>query len=81
MTVSLGSRLACWKTTPMRFRTACGFLRASRPRRETLPPVGGMSVERILNNVVFPPPFSPRTPKISPRRTESETPFNAMCAP
>ena len=30
-------------------------------------------MDRILKSVVFPPPFGPSSPKISPRATESET--------
>lgn len=32
---------------------------------------------RIFNVVVFPAPFGPKKPKISPRATDSESPFSA----
>jgi hypothetical protein len=38
-------------------------------------------VERILNSVLFPLPFGPRRPKISPGETEKEIPARASRVP
>lgn len=42
-----------------------------------LPEVGERSPERILVSVVFPAPFSPRSPRTSPGRTSRSTPLRA----
>src|SRR5438045_6409477 len=47
------------------------------PRTLTSPLVGSRSVASMRRVVVFPAPFGPRTPKISPRSTRRSMPFTA----
>src|SRR5256714_13847858 len=47
------------------------------PRILTSPLVGSRSVASMRSVVVFPAPFGPRTPKISPRSTRRSIPFTA----
>ena len=75
--MSFLSRLGDWKTTPISRRTAPASATVSWPRMRARPPVGRMSVERIRKSVVFPPPFGPRRPKISPGSTANDTPSSA----
>ena len=54
-------------------RTASGALSMSFPSMLASPLSGMISVDSILNSVVFPAPFWPRRPKISPGATSKET--------
>lgn len=45
------------------------------------PDVGAISVPRVRTVVVFPAPFGPRKPKISPRGTDMLNPASAVTAP
>src|SRR3569623_2069223 len=49
----------------------------ARPRISARPRLGKISPISIFNVVVFPAPFGPRKPKISPRWTEHDTPRTA----
>src|SRR5262249_10540855 len=44
----------------------------------TCPADGDITPERILSSVDLPAPFSPNRPRISPRRTSSETSLSAV---
>ncbi len=58
---------------------ASEWVTGSNPSILTCPLDGRRRVERILNRVVFPPPFGPSRPKISPFSTENDTPWSAVC--
>src|SRR5579875_943808 len=61
--------------------TAAGFLIRSYPHNVALPEVGRRIVVSILIVVLFPAPFGPRNPKISPSKTVKETPSTALVFP
>ena len=42
----------------------------TRPRKQTSPVVGGVILDKIFNNVLFPEPFFPIIPNTSPFSTE-----------
>ncbi len=61
---------------------ACGLRPVmSRPRNDTLPPLGLWTPVTTLNKVVFPEPFGPTTPRISPSSMARSTPDNAVTPP
>src|SRR5262245_53297125 len=62
----------------MRCLTPMGSAATSSPVMRAAPAVGVTLVVRIPMEVVFPAPFGPRRPKISPRRTEKEMPSTAL---
>src|SRR3979411_3239554 len=53
----------------------------SIPSMSADPDVGVVSPHSILNVVVFPAPFAPRNPRISPRPTWKLTPSTARTTP
>ena len=59
------SPLACG-TTPITFLTLLSCFAISKPKTKALPSVGFKMVINMLIVVVFPAPFGPRKPKISP---------------
>ena len=61
----------------MRGRMRSASRVTSIPSTVAVPVVGSRRVERILVSVVFPAPFGPSSPKISPRRTSRLTPRSA----
>src|SRR5438876_5854436 len=52
----------------------------SVPSKRIVPVVGSTSRRTVRPTVVFPHPLSPTSPKISPRRSENETPSTAWTA-
>src|SRR5438132_5319889 len=62
-------------------RIFSGSLSTSKAITPAFPAVGRRSVESILIIVVFPAPFGPRTPNISPFRTCRSTPSRAVTLP
>ena len=52
-----------------------------KPATVPSPEVGKLSPQRILIAVVFPAPFAPRKPKISPLQTSKEMSFTAANEP
>jgi hypothetical protein len=60
--------LVC-ETTPIRRFVAVGCATTSTPETQARPPVGITRVVSMPTVVVFPAPFGPRRPKISPLRT------------
>ena len=60
------SRLTSWGTIPIDALTCLGFLSISNPQTLILPEVFDTIPPRILRKVVFPAPFGPSKPKISP---------------
>jgi hypothetical protein len=65
----------------MRARTSFGWLATSTPATVALPLSMGSSVVNIRSVVVFPAPFGPRNPKISPRPTSMLIPRTASIGP
>ena len=68
---------AYWPVTPTSWRMRCGSLATSTPNTRACPASIGSSVASIFSIVVFPAPFGPRTPKISPWRTSRSIPSTA----
>src|SRR6185437_13984889 len=58
-------------------RTRAGSVRRSAPATRASPSSGDSKVANILSVVVFPAPFGPRKPKISPSATLRSTPATA----
>src|SRR5438874_4299377 len=65
----------------MRSRTASESVRTSRPSTWAEPPLRGNRPVSILMSVVFPLPFGPRKPKISPFSTRKVTSLTAVKLP
>src|SRR6266576_155650 len=65
----------------MRSRTASESVRTSRPSTWAEPPLRGNRPVSILMTVVFPLPFGPRKPKISPFSTRKVTSLTAVKPP
>jgi hypothetical protein len=78
--VQLRSRVLNWVTTPIRPRAPGGSAWTSTPSTVTRPAVGTTLVVHIPTVVVFPAPFGPRRPKISPRATSRSMLFTASTA-
>ena len=72
---------AYWPVTPSSWRTRCGSRATSTPNTRACPASIGSIVASIFSVVVFPAPFGPRTPKISPWRTSRSTPSTARSRP
>ena len=53
----------------MILRTSAGFLTTFKRKTSTLPEVGNSRAEIMRNAVVFPAPFGPIRPKLSPDST------------
>src|SRR6185369_7202944 len=51
------------------------------PRNVSVPSVGASAPEMQLNAVVFPDPFGPISPRISPSRTSNDTALSAVNPP
>src|SRR5436853_5911210 len=56
----------------MRFLTSSGFSRTSKPATVAVPEVGNRNPVSMRIVVVFPAPFGPRKPTISPFATSKE---------
>ena len=67
--------------TPTSWRTRCGSRATSTPNTRACPASIGSSVASMRSIVVFPAPFGPRTPKISPWRTSRSMPSTARSSP
>src|SRR3990172_5387572 len=67
----MSKRMETWR------RTWFGWARTSTPATWAQPASGRVSPARTRRNVVFPAPFGPKRPKISPGLTATETPFRA----
>src|SRR5215469_10962853 len=65
----------------MRSRTPSESKRTSMPSTKAEPPLSGSSPVSILMTVVFPLPFGPRKPKISPFSTRKLTSLTAVKLP
>ena len=75
-----GSEDSCsW--APVRWRRADAWLVGSRPSTSTRPASGVRSPCTHSTEVVFPAPFGPRIPKISPWCTSNETSATASSSP
>jgi hypothetical protein len=79
--VSSGSEVSACGMTPMAWRTPSASVTTSCPPTSALPDVGGVSVVIMRISVVFPAPFGPSRPKISPVRTVKLTSFTATKSP
>lgn len=67
--VKRSSMLGSWKTMPIDLRTCVASLTTSKPFTLAMPEVGLRIVQSMLITVVFPAPFGPSKPKISPDST------------
>jgi hypothetical protein len=65
----------------MRRFTPTGSRRTSTPATIAVPPSARRRPSRISMVEVFPAPFGPSIPKISPRSTLKEIPSTAVTAP
>ncbi len=72
------SSVTSWKTSPIEERTPWGLRAQSKPFTMALPELCARRVQRMFIVVVFPAPFGPRNPKISPSITSKLTPFTAL---
>ena len=72
---------ASWSCAPIRCLSASPSRRGSSPRTCTRSPSGARSPSRHSIVVVFPAPFGPTTPKISPAATWNEMASTARTAP
>ena len=79
--VMSGSIAASCSATPIRRRTSSGFFATSKPATIALPEVGRSNVVSMRTTVLFPAPFGPRKPKISPALTVRLMPFTALTSP
>ena len=79
--VRFSSTDAYWPVTPISWRTRCGSRATSTPKIRASPASIGRSVASIRSIVVFPAPFGPRTPRISPWLTSRSMPSTARRAP
>lgn len=77
VTVSSEGKPPSWSITPVRGRTAVRSEYGSNPRTFTWPPLGFASPSSSSTVEVLPAPFVPSSAKISPSRTENETPRTA----
>ncbi len=79
-TVNVGTKVKCWYTIPILcFMASHGPLKLTLfPKILISPLVGFISPYSILISVVFPAPFSPRRPCISPCITVKSTPLRAI---
>ena len=68
-TVSCRSSVFCWDTIPLSCLASAGCAATSTPARKARPDVGTTRVVRMPAVVVFPAPFGPSKPKISPAAT------------
>ena len=68
-TVSWRSSVFCWDTIPLSCLASAGCAATSTPARKARPEVGSTRVVRMPAVVVFPAPFGPSRPKISPAST------------
>ncbi len=75
--MSSPSAVETWKTRPIRRRISLGSDVTSIPSMNADPLDGVRRVVRSETVVVFPAPFGPRNPKISPARTWKFTPSTA----
>src|SRR4051794_10905399 len=66
---------------PMRSLIRSASVATSKPTTVALPPVGSRIPQSMRMVVDLPAPFGPRTPKISPRSTVSETSRTATRRP
>jgi len=66
---------------PIRRRTSAPCSTTSSPSTVTVPEVADRKPVMIFMQVVFPAPFGPRKPTISPSRTSNETPCSARIGP
>ena len=62
---------------PMRRRTSAPSVCGSSPKARTAPDVALMKPSTMFIVVLFPAPFGPRYPKISPSPTVRSSPFSA----
>ena len=81
MPVRSSSTDAYCPVTPTSWRTRCGSRATSTPNTRACPASIGSSVASMCSSVVFPAPFGPRTPKISPWRTSRSMPSTARSFP
>src|SRR6266705_7073113 len=65
----------------MEARTSPFSRTMSCPSTRALPEVGGSRVMRLRTSVVFPAPFGPRSPYVSPDRTSNVTASSATVSP
>jgi hypothetical protein len=65
------------ETTPITRLAAVGFATTSISAIQAEPPVGMTRVVSIPTVVVLPAPLGPKSPKISPARTDSRRPSTA----
>ena len=72
------SRFTSWGTIPIEDLTCLGFLSKSLPHTLTIPEFLITVPARIFKKVVFPAPFGPSSPKISPRFTSKFKLFSAI---
>ena len=79
--VSSGSDVSACGITPMAWRTPSASVTTSCPPTSAVPEVGGVSVVIMRISVVFPAPFGPSRPKISPVCTVKLTSFTATKSP
>jgi len=64
---------------PIRGRTARGGM--SKPRTFAVPEFGAVSPSQMRSSVVFPAPFGPRRPKVTPEGISRDTPASASTSP
>jgi len=76
-TFSARSGLGRCGTTPIRRRTSTGRADTSTPSTRAWPPLGRTRVVRMPMVVVFPAPFGPSIPNVSPRSTRRSSPSSA----
>src|SRR3989344_1083774 len=67
----------CPKTTPICFTYFILSFQGINPRTLTSPELGNKTPDNAFIAVLFPAPFGPINPNISPSSTSKEIPFNA----
>src|SRR6266487_1007450 len=82
-TESSANGSTCWNVRPMprRLIACAGSPDTDKPSNSTRPPAIGTVPVIALINVVFPAPFGPMSPRISPVATRSETSRTAIRPP
>ena len=80
-TLSLAGSALAWSCTPTISWTWSASACGSRPISRIVPESGDRSPMAHSAVVVFPAPFGPRMPKISPSATENDTSSTATSAP
>ena len=82
-TVRFGNGRTIWwvRTMPARTSLCAGRPDTLNPRMRTSPEVGGIDPAMRLKSVVFPAPFGPMTPRISPCRSSRSTWSTALRPP